>query len=293
MDNVNDFIDSDNDNDTDNDNDNDNHQPIHATVEEALNKYYQLKSKYEEINNAARKKVMDNHPLLSMKQKRAMYRTLPKCIKCAKNGGTIFSIEPGPDTKTLSAVCGHTKKPCTLNIEIKLMNVTTQEKMLKTSADRINLYKNKIIEVKNLLLFGYTRIVPKAWMYSRDQELISEESEYTAHIIGKRRIKTSAKKEVITRLTLERESLIVQIKSHVEEFNKTQDIQHITNAVEVYKDELISLNRQIMDAAFSHSTVVNDTNTCTLMQSVDLPYYNEVNIDLDPEEVNEVKSYET
>ena len=56
------------------------------SVENNINEYYKLKSKYESQNQKNKQKILNNR-LLSIKEKKAEFKQLkPKCVNCGKPG---------------------------------------------------------------------------------------------------------------------------------------------------------------------------------------------------------------
>ena len=108
--------------------------------ETQLNKYYELKESYEKN---ARLVEENDHP--------------PLCIQCFRPVGTIFGRKfmERKNTSMVYAHCGDRKFPCSLKIIIFtgiFTNIFTKLELLK---QEIAEEKNRIIEWKNNLLFGY------------------------------------------------------------------------------------------------------------------------------------------
>ena len=130
-------------------------------VKEALNEYFKLKQKYENLIEVNKKKIINN-PSLSKREKRTEFLKLkPKCINCERPGGTKFSIRYFPETdnensyREYGAVCGIIADPCNLNIKIQIGKTELLPSILNTFQKDIRDLKNKVIDDKNKLLFGY------------------------------------------------------------------------------------------------------------------------------------------
>ena len=79
-----------------------------------MDRYYELKHRYEKALNARKLKIKKNEDL-TLKEKRALIKKIvPKCVNCGKAGGTVFEEKNG----MLKAVCA-SKTPCDLNINLK------------------------------------------------------------------------------------------------------------------------------------------------------------------------------
>ena len=131
------------------------------SIKEVLNEYFKLKITYETQQMINKKKIM-GYSTLSNKEKRIEYLKLkPKCINCKRPGGTIFKViyHAANDTddsyRQYSATCGIIADPCNLMLKIDVGKVELLPDILNTMQQDIKDYKNKIIDDKNKLLFGY------------------------------------------------------------------------------------------------------------------------------------------
>ena len=79
-----------------------------------MERYYELKQRYEKNIKARKNKVKKNKDLTLKEKRSAIKKIIPRCVNCNKPGGTIFDEKNG----MLKAVCG-SKTPCDLNINIK------------------------------------------------------------------------------------------------------------------------------------------------------------------------------
>jgi hypothetical protein len=132
------------------------------SVNEALNEYFRLKTKFDNENNVYKKRIINNQTL-SKKEKRSEYlKLMPKCVNCKRPSkkGTIFSIvyHPSDDKtdayRTFKTICGDLADPCNLNIEVNIGQRDSLDKLMNNIRNEIIEYKNKIIDDKNKLLFG-------------------------------------------------------------------------------------------------------------------------------------------
>jgi hypothetical protein len=128
------------------------------SVENNINEYYRLKSKYDTDNDKNKKKILNNK-MLGMKEKKAEFKQLkPKCVNCGRPGGTTFASVVSKDNmgakfRELRAFCKATE-PCGLNINIAVGNFENINDILKMIDGEIYTAKNEIITDKNKLLFG-------------------------------------------------------------------------------------------------------------------------------------------
>jgi hypothetical protein len=116
----------------------------------ALDHYYRMKIKYEEkvskmkqtAYEKAETKKQKKHALLSIK---------PQCVVCKRPVGTIFSRR----NNRLSAICGDTKNPCKLNIQIFTGDYSPLSSLLYETREGLEELKDTIIRQKLDTLFNY------------------------------------------------------------------------------------------------------------------------------------------
>jgi len=75
----------------------------------------------------------------------------PQCVKCGRGVGTIFAKK----NNRLTAICGDTKNPCRLDIQIFTGEYTPIQYLLYEMKDEIEDFKEAIIRQKLDTLFNY------------------------------------------------------------------------------------------------------------------------------------------
>ena len=228
------------------------------SVNEALNEFYKLKSKYESDFNKDKQKIIKNK-IFSWKEKKQEFKQLkPKCINCRRPVGTIFSVKhigkENDDSRELKAICGSLSEPCNLNITINpgvTYNIMNHIKELEKDNED---YKNEIIEYKNKLLFGYTTTEAAIEKFDKTKEAINDISfllnfnyEQLFDIVDNK-----SKNERIQKLQEEIYFFIAEIKQSMSKFNTTTNVQFARDAVEIYVkqmqpkiDELVTLKYKV------------------------------------------------
>jgi hypothetical protein len=228
------------------------------SVNEALNEFYKLKSKYESDFNKDKQKIIKDKNL-SWKEKKQEFKQLkPKCINCKRPVGTIFSVKhlgkENEDSRELKAICGSLSEPCNLNITINpgvTYNIMNHIKELEKDNED---YKNEIIEYKNKLLFGYTTTEAAIEKFDKTKEAINDISfllnfnyEQLFEIVDNK-----SKNENIQKLQEELYFFIAEIKQSMSKFNTTTNVQFARDAVEIYvkqmqpkMDELLQLKYKV------------------------------------------------
>jgi len=247
------------------------------SLKEALNEYFKLKLKYENLITANKKKIINN-PTLSNREKRSEYLKLkPKCINCKRPGGSIFKTTFFKETdkqdsyRQYSAKCGILADPCNLDIKIHVGTVELLPNLLNSIQSQIKEYKDTIIDDKNKLLFGYISTEQALENFEELKESIGiYTSLYENYLNNYNSIvdndtKNSELNESITNSYIQ----IERIKECIKKMNETDNVQFARDAVSIYTETLIPLLNIIRELKFNETMVWNntDTNTCNLIQN--------------------------
>ena len=126
--------------------------------------YYKLKDAYENSVGAQRFDVLKqkNNKKKNVTEqdiRKKLMKLKPKCINCQREGGTIFSsaFDEKELSRVLTAKCGVATNPCSLNIKILAGSHELVQDILKHDEGELEMIKQRIIDEKNKLLFGYMK----------------------------------------------------------------------------------------------------------------------------------------
>jgi hypothetical protein len=244
------------------------------SVENNINEYYRLKSKYDNDNEKNKKKILNNK-MLGMKDKKAEFKQLkPKCVNCGRPGGTTFASVVSKDSmgakfRELRAFCKATE-PCGLSINIAVGNFENINDILKMIDGEIYTAKNEIITDKNKLLFGLITTEKALGNFDLQKATIKDFTDLLETYL-QIYIKLTDDPETKTKLNEELEKsylLIQQIKTAIKNFNETNSIEFVRGGVEVYNDELRPVLNQILKLKYKQNMVVfeESSNTYHLVQ---------------------------
>ena len=248
--------------------------PPNQSVENNINEYYRLKSKYDTDNDKNKKKILNNK-MLGMKEKKAEFKQLkPKCVNCGRPGGTTFASviskdNSGAKFRDLRAFCKATE-PCGLNINIAVGNFENINDILKMIDGEIYTAKNEIITDKNKLLFGLITTEKALANFDLQKATIKDFTDLLETYL-QIYIKITDDPETNAKLNEELEKsylLIQQIKTAIKNFNETNSIEFVRGGVEVYNDELRPVLNEILKLKYKQNMVVfeESTNTYHLVQ---------------------------
>lgn len=238
---------------------------------EGVDKYYEMKDKYETSINNEKKKIIAI-PNLSWKEKRLKYGELrPKCINCGRPVGSIFTCKENEDfERILSAVCGDRENPCPFNIKINLAETNDLRGLIKEEEEKLMEYKKGIILDKNDFLFGYISSELAVIKFEEIKEKVIETTENAQYFLTLFNLVTdsSKKKEAQTKIQTEIYTNIENIKKMMSEYDKTQNKQFVADAVDVYVDDMIPRLKKLVNIKYAKSYVdYEDDGTYKLVQS--------------------------
>ncbi len=248
--------------------------PPNQSVENNINEYYRLKSKYDNDNEKNKKKILNNK-MLDMKEKKAEFKQLkPKCVNCGRPGGTTFASVVSKDSmgakfRELRAFCNATE-PCGLNINIAVGNFENINDILKMIDGEIYNAKNEIISDKNKLLFGLITTEKALENFDSEKATIKDFTSLLETYL-QIYIKITDDPETKAKLNEEVEKsylLIQQIQASIKNFNETNSMEFVRGAVEVYSNELRPTLNQILKLKYKENMVVfeESNNTYHLIQ---------------------------
>ena len=234
------------------------------SVENNINEYYRLKSKYNNENEKNKKKILNNK-MLSIKEKKAEFKQLkPKCVNCGKPGGTTFASiiskeSDGGKFRELRAFC-NAVEPCGLSINIAVGNFENISSVLKTIDDEIYNAKNEIINDKNRLLFGLTTTEKVLENFDLQKDSIRDYTNLLENYL-QIYIKITDDPERKEKLNseLEKSYLHIQsIKDALYRFNETNGIEFVKSAVEIYQNQLRPVLNEVLKLKYRENVVVFD-----------------------------------
>jgi len=240
------------------------------SVENKINEYYRLKSRYEEENQKNKNKIRNNKQL-SLKEKKNEFQQLkPKCVNCGKPGGTTFASiinknkNISDEFRELRAFC-KAVEPCGLNINIAVGNFDNINSFLKEIQDEINDYKKEIINDKNKLLFGLITTENALEKFNTQKEGINDFTNLLQEYLEKYiKITDNAEDKQKIGEELEKSYLDIQeIKTAIANFNSTNDVQYVRDAVNIYITNLKPKLASILKLKYKENMVWYDDSNET------------------------------
>ena len=226
-----------------------------VNMEKEVNDFYKLKAKYNEKISKIKQKVK-NKNTLTKKDKQKEFRNIQfKCVNCNRPGGTLFEIKKNK----LSALCGASSK-CDLNISIDKKTYYNIRNEKAEVEEQINVLKTDIIKTKLDFLFNYIEESEAIKEFSIQKEdfnlfskgLIATKKDYI-EIVDNIETNTLLKETII--LLHEK---IIQIKDLEKNYIETKNTQLIEDIINIYKIDIIPLNKKIRQLKYSYYNIVKD-----------------------------------
>ena len=232
------------------------------TINEILNEYYKLKSKYEDNYHDKYIKPILRSQGISKREKRLEYQKLPRpeCINCKRNVGSIFTIKKDPQeySRTFIAKCGNLDDPCPLNIVFDCTGRDELDKEILKHDNDIKEIKNKIISDKNTMMFGYIDQNKAVERFNSDTTELKEITEAAGFImeiniqlndnpVKKNLIKTNEDKFGI--------DYLLPFKGMIKEFEQTGKTEILNKAIKFYVDEMAPLAKTITNLKYEVSYI--------------------------------------
>jgi len=267
-----------------------------TTPLDKFNEFYKLKSKYES-QIAKEKGAIIGDRKLSWKEKRADFQKFkPKCVNCKRPVGSLFSIKYDDENsnRIFKASCGDLVDPCNFLIVLRTNPDYLYTDMIKTIEDELNELKNEVISYKNKVLFGYNSSEESIEFFDKIKDNIGELSSYLEYNLNNFNNTVNNKEKNIMIMELKEQiynTYILNIRSAMENFLKTNDTQYVRDAVDIYVNILTPKLNELMGLQYKSYFVEfnEETETYHLIQKKytvqDIEMPNEIvveNYDLGP-----------
>jgi len=215
--------------------DNNDGNEVNTNYKDAINLYFRMKNEYETKIHNKKKQIYDKEPNKKM-AKRLIQQYTPECIKCKRKVGTIFT----KDENLYKAICGDTRNPCNLNVEIFTGFLLHFKDMFDLTKDDFEKTR-EIIDIEKLNdLFDYVSSEDNVELYKKTLELyIENENSYKSYLEKHTELYNNpeTKKALITA----QEKLFTHIeksKQLMDEYKKTNNREFLKTAMDLRVNEI-------------------------------------------------------
>jgi hypothetical protein len=206
---------------------------------DALNIYFKLKTKYENDIYRMKKNIYSEEPNKKVAKKK-MAEVKPKCIKCKRPVGTIFSN--GKQKNRYSVICGDPdpNSKCDLNISIFTGTYTNLEYTLNLFKDEIDDVKDNIIQQKLDTLFNYVSEEESVKLFKKELQNYSENNTIYKSMLDKYNdlYNNREKSDAINNKLSNIFKLIEHNRELLQEYKKTQNREFLLTALNLQIKEL-------------------------------------------------------
>jgi hypothetical protein len=238
-----------------------------------FNDFYKLKTQYESQINKEKSLIISNKKL-SWKEKRLEFKKFkPKCINCKRPVGSLFYIKYDDENtnRIFKASCGDLVDPCNFLIEMTTNQDYLYTDMIKTLEDELNELKDEVIKYKNMIIFGYVSAEDTIDVFDKIKENINELSSFLEYNINSFNNIVNNKERNAIIIELKENiynTYIINLKDAMTNFVKTNDVQYVRDAVDIYVNILTPKLKQLMELQYKTNFVEfnEDTNTYHLIQ---------------------------
>ena len=215
--------------------DNNDDNEVNTNYKDALNLYFRMKNEYETKIHNKKKQIYEKEPNKKM-AKRLIQQYTPECIKCKRKVGTIFTR----DENIYKAICGDTRNPCNLNVEIFTGFLLHFKEMFDLTTEDFEKTRG-IIDMEKLNdLFEYVSSEDNVELYKKSLELyIENEKTYKSYLEKHNELynNPTTKKALMTA----QEKLFTYIeksKQFIDEYKKTNNIEFLKTAMDLRGNEI-------------------------------------------------------
>ena len=228
---------------------------------EAFNEFYRLKHQYEDNYRKKKVKIINNDSLSKREKREELKKIKRPCLICKRNVGMRFSQKDD----MLQAECGDQSKPCRFSIQLQRAKYSDKNAILENINSIMEDSKLKIILIKLNILFGY----------NTEEEGLAEFEQVNAEIQGNDALKNIIdsdmaefleninKRAILDQNEITLYTKVQEIKSLVQKYEETEDIRFLSDSVEILVNDVILLNKKIMEQKYEVSRVDYDSDDGT------------------------------
>lgn len=253
-------------------------------INNAINTFYSLKSDYDKQKSDIIRKISKKTHLSRREKQKEFKQTKFKCINCNRPVGTSFGItfDKKRETRIAKAMCGDRINPCPLNIEIDLGRMTNVAKHLEELDKEIADIKQKIVLIKNDIIFGYKTTEDAVTLFNELKDDLSYAMEgYETMLISYVDVyERPDDKKKVQEKEVEVYKDIQEMKGMIADFDKENNVNYINDAVNLYITQLMPKLTEIRNLKYPLTFTEHVNQTCILTQKTIDPIQTQFNTSL-------------
>lgn len=225
---------------------------VNVEYKDALNKYFELKHKYD-LGIQRKRKDISKKEITVREKRREVQKYKPLCVSCRRPVGSIFKHTDGH----YIALCGDTEKPCKLKIKLFNGAFMNLEKRLAMMLKNVEELQERIIKYKLNVIFDYAgedgkRITQNTIMseietyntYKTYYNELNDLFKNTYHSAHRRELVVAKQKEIY--------DILKAIRLELLNYSEHEDTTILQEIVGVYRRDLIPEIENLRGLKYHH-----------------------------------------
>ena len=208
-----------------------------------LERFFNLKNKYDSKRAREIQRLIANQDL-SQKERQIKWReTANLCVNCNKKGGTIFETK----RDSFRVVCGNVENPCSLNIQFTRQQRDNLNDKIIHYITTLQQSKEAIVRLKLDYLMGFISEEESIVEFTTLKKQLEIDYDKMRELIERfhKIVDNLDNLEEVAAKQSERGEAIRSIKQHILKFQQTGNRGEITEAVEIYINDLQRLIQEL------------------------------------------------
>lgn len=208
-----------------------------------LERFYNLKNKYDTKRAREIQRLIANQDL-SQKERQIKWREMANlCVNCNKKGGTIFETK----SDSFRVVCGNVDNPCSLNIQFTRQQRDNLNDKIIQYITTLQQSKEAIVRLKLDYLMGFISEEESIVEFTTLKKQLEIDYDKMRELVERfhKIVDNLDNLEEVAAKQNERREGIRSIKRHMLKFQQTGNRGDITEAVEIYINDLQRLIEEL------------------------------------------------
>lgn len=248
---------------------NDDFSEQQRNYKDALNEYFRIKQQYENEFLDMKRKAYNREPNKRI-AKRMVLQVKPKCIKCKRPVGSIFS----KNENTYEAICGDSANPCSLDIQIFPGFLTQFQVLFDLFKEDFEGSSDNLLKLKLDTMFNYISEDKSVELFKGGLDLYNENKKYYSEYLHKYNelFHNETRDEAIQNKINKIFRSIEGSRNLIEEFHKTNNVEFLKQAVQLQIKDIIPemRNVRLLKHHLMEMVIVNEHE---VVQNKVLPIY--------------------
>ena len=219
---------------------------------EDLNKYYNLKKKYQMQKDNIKNKIIASDNSKDIK-KQIYSKSKFKCVNCGNYGGTVFK----ESYELFTATCGNLDSPCNLNLVIKRKKYDNIYNLYQDKATMLINYKNLIIKTKLDFLFNYLDEDNAIDLFEKLKTELSilQESYNNLNNIYENIVNNEENNKLINEKNIELNNIKNDYIELIKLYKNNGEIKYLKDAINLYITKIEQMNNDLIKLKYKYNYI--------------------------------------